>query len=605
MRLLILILTFIFICFEFGYSKYSVCKSGCDFPTILQALHSTTGGDTIEIKNGPNRYKENLDFSPKKNITILSSSREKDSIEGNIILGNGTNFYNLHLLFDTLKIFDMGGFSFKNCVLERGKISFCRTDFSYKSRQNSISKCQLIGVGMMREWAKQLIDRLTIDSSEIIILQSNYRAIYLGENCKLLYCRIINQYRENDIATALSFFNDSVLIENNYFNGGGNCGEFLTFQVADSVHSRNVVIRNNVFDSIDHVSLMFDGCRNGDFYNNVFINSSKQLYAFYNHQRDPGDSSFNVHMRSNTITSGRALNLTNFGKGPPSSNLTFTKNLMLSDGDINFPFSKIETDTIAHCVWGDSTSIGDGWGVKINLLTKRSNLIIGDIRYPFIKRNGGAVLDSKTGEWAGALGYLINIKKGPYKIDSSKFTIDDSISSRFWYDDPIGKDSGTTILQISRDKKNWTKNFESPLKAAGSSSSLTATGLSYKTKYYFRLIFTGTEKTRRISDTTNIDSVVCAPLRTEKGSLKKSDQLNCLIIPLFKETLIKTYLYEEGNVKISIHDIMGRKLLNYSFYAPFPGIYQHKFSNAEIRSGNTFILKIKQNNIDHIQLFRA
>lgn len=598
MRICILLLL-VFIRLNYGYSKYTVCNTGGDFITILSALNFTKEGDTIEIRNGPRSYNEKLDLSLKKNITIISRSPQIDTIIGDIVLGDGISFQNVHLIFDSMKAFEKGGFSFKNCILEKGKISFCRSDFSYKSRQNLVSNCKLIGIGMVREWNKQLLDRLTIDSSEIIILPNNYKAIFLGENAKFRYNIVTNYHRVNDIATALCFFDDSITVENNYFNGGGICGEFLTFQVADSIHSRNVTLRNNVFDSINHVAFMFDGCRDGDFHNNIFINSSKQQSAISNHQRDPGDSSFNVKIRSNTITGSRALNLTDFGGGPPSSNLTFSKNLMLSEGNINFPFSKIISNVISDCVWGNSNpSIGDGWGVKTNLLFGKSNLVIGDERYPFVKRGGGAILDSTTGEWAGARGYLINVKK--VSIDSSGFTVWDSISNQFWYDDPIAKDSGITTLQVSIDRKAWKDADTSLIMVAGSSSQLIAKG-SYK---YFRLVFNGIGKTKNITDTTGIFTVSLSAEPPQKNKLYNTESLKCLVVPRLTETIFKTYVSEKGIVTIAVYDVLGRMLLRFSFYATRPGVYQHKFPNAHIKTGNTLILKVEQNNVNLIQKIR-
>lgn len=488
-------------------NRITVGPTGCDYTTLSGAIAVSAPGDTIEIKNGPVEYSGNIDLSEKSNLIFTSSSASPDTINGDITLGDSIRFYNLYLQFETITLQDAGGFLFKNCTLDSGTMNFSRTDYTYNSAKNNISKCTLIDVTMTYEYGMKLINRVLFDSCLVI-----RGVVKLGANDTVKYCRFYNTGGDGS-GQALLFYDDSGLVENNYFNGGGHCSEFLTFQTNKAIRAKNVNIRNNIIDSVDHVAITFDGDRNCEISGNIVMNNTTAIGAIANHQRDSNDSSDNIQIRNNTIEGGQAFMLSNYGNGsgpgPASTNLSYNHNLMTSEGFMSFTYSPVATDTIANCVWGAaSADTGTGWGVQANLYYGRTNLVLSNLRYPFLKRNGGAIINSTTGDYAGSLKYLINVNRLAYDIDADGFSVDDSISERFWYDNPIDKDSGTTLLQTATDKNGtWVTKATSDLKKAAGKSTLSATGLDEETKYFYRLVFTGTSRTSGVKDTSEIDSV--------------------------------------------------------------------------------------------------
>ncbi|SEM41607.1 hypothetical protein SAMN04489760_11466 [Syntrophus gentianae] len=56
---------------------YTVCKTGCDYPSVQTAIDATKGGDTVLVSSG--RYIENINFNGKA-ITVKSLSGPYDTV---------------------------------------------------------------------------------------------------------------------------------------------------------------------------------------------------------------------------------------------------------------------------------------------------------------------------------------------------------------------------------------------------------------------------------------------------------------------------------------------------------------------------------------------
>lgn len=486
-------------------SLWTVGPTGCDYTTLTAATSNLTNGDTIEITGGPLKYSEALPISTKSRLTIYSTSTPRDTIDGKITLGDSTFIRNITIANDTIIAIKKQSNKFKNCKLVNIKFQWEKWDTLIAYKNNAVSSCTLSNVEFYTEYGRYPIGGVKVDSC---IFNTN-SFLHVGALDTVRY----NKFRATSAVMAI--FNNrgaSSQIDHNYFNGGGSGGEFVNSNTGETAKARNVTFEYNVFDSCDHVPLMWDGWRDSKIQYNTFINSSGYISAAYNHQNGSKDSSYNVQLTNNTFTGGYALQLTDFAGGPASTNVTFEKNLMLgsggADGALLFPFTAVATDTVRNCVWEtESPTIGTGWGVTSNNNYARTNIIIPTTnnRYPFASRSGGSFYTGNS--IAGSRGYLIT-SKGSSSVTTTGFTATDSVSTDFWYDNPVKKDSGTTVLQTATTiNGSYTDKATSSLKKAGSTSALSVTGLSENTKYYYRLIFTGSTFSGGLKDTTNIDSV--------------------------------------------------------------------------------------------------
>jgi hypothetical protein len=541
--LILLILNFAF------SAKITVCPSGCDFVSINEALNFASASDSIELKNGPKTYtlQSSLNFSSKSGVTVYSSSSPSDSIEcGNnsITLGNFTTLKNLKIHFTNIISNNVGGFKIERCLLNGVTINFNRSARSYKSTLNNISNCV---ISQCKISGQLMIDNLSVDSCTFI-----NAGIQLGDKNNLRYCRFFGG------SEPIGFQGDSINVENNYCNGRGAGGEYITFDNNYKQNCNVITIRNNVIDSTFHVPIMFDGCSYCDLSYNIIIYSGGFTYALYNHQRDSSDFSNYTRIQSNTITGSRALIMHGGNGGPGSANFLFAQNLMLKGGNVSA--NLVSNDTIKDCVWSSMPNIGTDWSFQKNLLYNRTNLVINESRYPFLKRGGGAILDSNR--YAGARGYLININKPAYSITKTGFSINDSISEMFWYNDPVQKDSGTSTLQTALNRSGpWISHSNSGLQKAGTKSTLNATGLNPQTKYYFRILFIGTAKSGFITDTSNIDSVLITPTPNLKRSNKHTSlDFHKVIYSIFGKVSFIINLQSSNFIRLQVFDLKGRQL---------------------------------------------
>lgn len=570
----------LFLFYTLSYSGHiTVGPSGCDFTDLNAAINKHAAYDLIEIKNGPALYKLNSRLILKKGVVLYSSSSAMDTIEGifegyGIIefSGDSITLKNVFIRFPTYSGVDVqgyavysnnfGGHKLFNCHFQqhgdgpgtgfyRRGICLNRSDSSVITEPTLIRHCifdSLSHSGCTNTNYDKVATHVTIDSCVM-----NGAGGGIGEH--YIIRNNIYNYGTGKSTGEIAVCGDSILFEYNYFNGRGDGGEMLSWDEQNKI-SKGCIFRYNVMDSVDHMAVCHDGVENFIAeYNNIIIPYNREIPAFGSHGQNMLDICKNVRIEHNTIG---CKPLMMRGENISHENVSFLLNVATGRG---FEMAgqtwsvNVKNDTIGECVYvqkklpdpqlkGNFDVIFDTvFGIPISSL-----LIDTTQRYPYLKRNSKALF--KNGSlFAGSRKYLVDTVGYPIS-DQSSFFVNCQIDSLFWYNDPIGKDSGTVTLQTSSpENKIWKNQQNSGVQKAGYKGKLLATGVSGPT--YYRLLFQGTTKTGKLADTTQVCSLFVA-VDTIKPKIKILSPENNAKFAISSQLSIKWDVEDNGFITSSI-----------------------------------------------------
>lgn len=347
-----------------------------------------------------------------------------------------------------------------------------------------------------------IMDSVNIQNSTL-----NFSRFITGKNWIVRNNKFIGNTSSGVICSYLTF-------EDNVVNCGNNGGEWMGSDIGDfpgvDPDLKHIYVRNNRFYNNRHEILCVDGWDTTWITGNSFY--SNQYNAIYSHNNKTRDYSVYIIISNNAFygPSG-SYGIIWVAKNPASqsNNLSILRNFFTLP---TVSMDSVSNSTVQYSIHTKATnsytinpaSYTSTWTIS-DTMYGRSKLILTDTVYNFVNRDS-SLAKIATGydstKYIGPSGYLLF--NNDTTIGTNSFTVACSLSGRFWFIDPVNKDSGAVGIRISTDKSTWYDTAKTVKFKAGTVSNVTVSNLAAGTYYY--KVYSIADSSKGLHDTIPIDS---------------------------------------------------------------------------------------------------